>query len=173
MNLRLQKLDTKTISDADLEAYTRLVNLRRAEMLPDDPPLTAAYHRRTRSRVWASLRISNNITGCSVDGRRAGGSSRRGPALGRQPAPARDRRLRFAFSPPHGFGSGVCWPNRSRWLKRRRAVCCFSTRVRPCPRVRLLLKGSARVWASPSTRTNSFWPTWTVLCCELGAKKRR
>ena len=47
MNFRLQKLDTKTISDADLEAYTRLVNLRRAEMLPDDPPLSAAYHRRT------------------------------------------------------------------------------------------------------------------------------
>ena len=47
MNLRLQKLDTKTISDADLKAYTNLVNLLRAEMLPDDPPLTPAYHRRT------------------------------------------------------------------------------------------------------------------------------
>ncbi len=47
MNLRLQKLDTKTISDADLEAYTRLVNKLRAEILPDDPPLTPAYHRRT------------------------------------------------------------------------------------------------------------------------------
>ena len=46
MNLRLQKLDTKTISDADLEAYTNLVDQLRAEMLPDDPPLTPAYHRR-------------------------------------------------------------------------------------------------------------------------------